>query len=157
MNTDTTWQTVSSSSDATFAIGEQLGNRCRGGEVFVLSSDLGGGKTALAKGIAKGLGCQGIVNSPTFTISQVYTCNNGLSMHHFDFYRLGEPGLIPYELVDVINDPKAVTVIEWGDIVDDVLPKRRVIIKLERTEHSEFERRVIFNYPEEMNYLRSGL
>jgi tRNA threonylcarbamoyladenosine biosynthesis protein TsaE len=116
---------------------------------------LGGGKTALAKGLAKGLGCQGIVNSPTFTISQVYACGNGLSMHHFDFYRLSEPGLIPYELVDVINDSKAVTVIEWGEIVEDVLPKRRVIIKLERTEQSEFERRISISCPEEMNYLRS--
>src|SRR5690606_36483896 len=129
MSTGTTWQTVSSSSDDTFAIGERFGRACRGGEVFVLSSDLGGGKTTFTKGLARGLGCEESVGSPTFTVKRVYACRDGLSLHHFDFYRLSEPGVVAYELSEVASDPKAVVAVEWGDIVEDILPKHRIIIK----------------------------
>lgn len=153
MSTGRTWQTESFSSDDTFAIGEQLGKSCKGGEVFVLTSDLGGGKTTLTKGLAKGLGCNETVSSPTFTVSRDYTCDRGLMLRHFDFYRLSEPGVVLYELSEVISEPSSVIVIEWGDIVEEVLPEHRVILTLSRTQTSESHRSIKIEFPERMRYL----
>lgn len=121
-------------------IGERFGKRCRGGEVFVLASDLGGGKTTFTKGLAKGLGCEDNVGSPTFTVSRVYKCRDGLYLHHFDFYRLQESGVVGHELAEVVGDPNIITVIEWGDIVDDALPEDRVTITIERVAADEHAR-----------------
>lgn len=104
---------------------------------MVLTSDLGGGKTTFAKGLARGLGSQEVVTSPTFTVSQTYAARDGLVVHHFDFYRLNHPGVVGLELAEVIDDTGSVTVIEWGDIASEVLPRRSVIISLERTAEGE--------------------
>lgn len=157
MSTATTYRIESSSSDATFDLGERLGKLCRGGEVFALSSDLGGGKTTFAKGLAAGFDSKDIVSSPTFTVSQVYDARDGLQIHHFDFYRLQEAGVVGYELEEVIDDPKAVIIIEWGDIVEDVLPPRRVLVTFDRVAENEDRRSITFNVPEEAGHLRGAL
>jgi tRNA A37 threonylcarbamoyladenosine biosynthesis protein TsaE len=77
-------------------------------------------------------------------------------MHHFDFYRLHDPGLVAYELAEVIDDPKAVTVIEWADIVEDVLPPHRVIITLNRSHESVDQRVIKIECPEPMAYLKGA-
>lgn len=125
-------QIKSDSSAVTEQFGSDLGSRLCGGEVFVLSSDLGGGKTTLVRGMARGMGSSDHVASPTFTISKEYRADK-LTLFHFDFYRLSEPGIIAAELAEYIDDPSAVLAIEWSGIVEDVLPKDRVEIHLERT------------------------
>ena len=157
MNTDVTWQTGSSSSEATLKIAGQLGLNCRGGEVFLLKSDLGGGKTTFVKGLAKGLGSSDQVGSPTYTINRVYACAQGRELQHFDFYRLNEAGIVENELAEVINEPKTITAIEWGDIVEDGLPPKRVTITLERQASGEEARLVTFSYPEELEYIFKGI
>ena len=154
MNIGTTWRIESSSSDDTFAIGEQLGNACHGGEVIVLSSDLGGGKTTFTKGFAKGLGSTENVGSPTFTVRKVYRCRNDLYLHHFDFYRLNEPGVVAHELSEVVDSPKAVVIIEWGDIVNEILPERRVIVRISHVGSDENARVIDIDCPPAMAYLR---
>src|SRR5688572_5517582 len=109
MSTAKTCQIESSSYEDTYETGKRFGSRCKGGEVFVLASDLGGGKTTFTKGLAAGLGSLDKVVSPTFTVSRVYKCRDGLYLHHFDFYRLNEPGVVGHELAEVIGDPHAVT------------------------------------------------
>lgn len=104
----------------------------RGGEVIVLVSDLGGGKTAFVRGLARGMGSQDHVASPTFTISREYKADK-LTMYHFDFYRLSEPGVVAAELSEFVDDPTAVVVIEWGAIVEDVLPEDKIVITITRT------------------------
>lgn len=126
----------------------------RGGEVVELVSDLGGGKTTFTRGLARGFGSHDRVASPTFTISRVYKAGPK-SMHHFDFYRLPEAGLIAEELADVIGDQHTVTVVEWADIVQNVLPKERLTIEITKT--ADDGRELLFRYPESLSYLMEGL
>jgi tRNA threonylcarbamoyladenosine biosynthesis protein TsaE len=126
----------------------------RGGEIIELVSDLGGGKTTFVRGLARGMGSKDNVASPTFTISRQYKAK-GLTLHHFDFYRLPEPGLIAHELAEVLEDPKAITVIEWAGIVQDVLPTERITIHIKSTEDEGREFTII--YPETFAYVLKGL
>jgi tRNA threonylcarbamoyladenosine biosynthesis protein TsaE len=100
--------------------------------VIELMSDLGGGKTTFVRGLARGIGSQDQVTSPTFTISHVYK-GSELTLYHFDFYRLIEPGVMRDELAETLQDSQAVTVIEWGNIVHDVLPDDRLTITITAT------------------------
>ena len=104
MSTDLKFQIKSSSSSNTELIGRQIGANLKGGEVIRLSADLGGGKTTLTRGILDGLGSADMVASPTFTISKVYTAGD-LNIHHFDFYRLNDAGIIANELSEVAEEP----------------------------------------------------
>lgn len=127
-----------------------MGERLRGGEVIVLLSDLGGGKTAFVRGLAKGMGSTDHVASPTFTISREYKAGK-LTLYHFDFYRLQEPGVVAAELEEFIGDPNAVVAIEWGEIVEDVLPGERIEITIERT--GETARHISITYPRSLAYV----
>lgn len=131
MSTVETWQTNSTSSERTEQLAEALGKNLKGGEVIELISDLGGGKTTFTRGLARGAGSKDKVASPTFTISKVYQARK-LEIHHFDFYRLQEPGIIADELAEVIAEPKAVVVVEWADVVQQVLPKKRLTIDIQQ-------------------------
>jgi tRNA threonylcarbamoyladenosine biosynthesis protein TsaE len=153
MNTEKTWQTVSSSSEDTFAVGKLLGSRCKGGETFLLNSDLGGGKTTFVKGLAEGLGSDDHVGSPTFTINRVYRCKNDIELQHFDFYRLSAPGIVAHELSEVIDNPHVVLAIEWGDIVSDTLPERRIDIEIKRESTDENTRVITAGYASAFDYL----
>lgn len=119
----------------------------------MLSSDLGGGKTTFTKGLAAGLGSEDHVGSPTFTVSRVYRCRDGIYLHHFDFYRLAEAGVVGHELADVIGDPHAVTVIEWGDVVSDVLPADRIMIQIDRLPGGEELRCLNVTSPPGLSYV----
>ncbi len=117
-------------------------------------SDLGGGKTTLVRGLARGLGSHDHVSSPTFKISNVYSAGK-LQLHHFDFYRLNDAGVVAHELHDVLEDPQAIVVVEWGDVVQNVLPPDRLNIQLKAT--SENERQITIKYPESLGYLIEDL
>ena len=97
-----------------------------------LVSDLGGGKTTFVRGLARGAKSTDKVASPTFTLSKVYQCKN-FDIHHFDFYRLQEAGIMSDELAEVVGDPKAVVVIEWADVARDALTPERLTITITQT------------------------
>jgi len=120
--------------------GAKLGAFLKGGEIVELVGDVGAGKTTLAKGIAAGMGIDEDVQSPSFTISRVYDGLGGLHLAHYDFYRLHDAGIMANELHETAHDPKAVTVIEWAEIVSGVLPIDRLTIRL--TSPDEQVRRV---------------
>ena len=128
-----TLEFASGSVEDTLRIAEKIGNRIRGGETIELRSDIGGGKTTLVRGLARGAGSSDQVASPTFTISRVYTCHDDLRMNHFDFYRLEDPGLMKSELGESVSDPTSITVVEWAGIVEDVLPRDRLVIEIATT------------------------
>ncbi|MES2970724.1 MAG: tRNA (adenosine(37)-N6)-threonylcarbamoyltransferase complex ATPase subunit type 1 TsaE [Patescibacteria group bacterium] len=153
MSTGRTLSIDCTSSDATEAFGEKLGQRLRGGEVIELVSDLGGGKTTLVRGISRGAGSSDVVGSPTFMISKVYKTQK-FYIHHFDFYRLNEAGVMEYELQNVLNDPKAIVIIEWGEVVAHVLPANRLTINIRKT--SDETRQLSCAYPSELAYLVSA-
>jgi tRNA threonylcarbamoyladenosine biosynthesis protein TsaE len=119
------------SEQATREFGEKIGNLLEGGEVIELVGDVGAGKTTFVKGLAKGLGIDEDVQSPSFTISRVYDGRDGLLLAHYDFYRLGDAGIMADELQETLQDPATVTVIEWAGIVEGVLPKERLTIHFE--------------------------
>ena len=132
MNTDMTLQIKCTSSEDTEQLGKRIGASLRGGEIIELKSDLGGGKTTLTRGLAEGAQSTDDVASPTFTISRIYSTPH-FAIHHFDFYRLEQPGLLSHELQELFNDNKVVLVIEWGDIVADILPAERITISINHT------------------------
>lgn len=110
--------------------GARLGALLNGGEIIELVGDVGAGKTTLAKGIAKGLGVDEDVQSPSFTISRVYTTGSDLQLFHYDFYRLNEAGIMMSELYETLQDPRAVTLIEWAEIVSGILPEDKVTVQI---------------------------
>jgi tRNA threonylcarbamoyladenosine biosynthesis protein TsaE len=113
------------SEQATKELAEKIAAQLNGGEVFELVGDVGAGKTTFVKGLAKGLGVTDDVQSPSFTISRIYDARDGLQLAHYDFYRLTDPGILADELSEVVHDPTTITVIEWADIVEGVLPETR--------------------------------
>jgi hydrolase, P-loop family len=123
-------------------LGEAIGQSLSGGEVLELVGDIGAGKTTLTKGIARALGINEPVQSPTFTISRVYDSPKGLRLAHYDFYRLGEAGIMGDEIREAMDDD-SVVVVEWAGAVDDDLPKDRLVVKI--TTISEEERLVEFH------------
>lgn len=123
-------------------LGERIGSTLMGGEIFELVSDVGGGKTTLTKAIVSGAGSTDLVHSPTFTVSNVYTAND-LEIHHYDFYRIDQLGLMSEELEEVLENPKAVVIIEWAGEAHELLPDDRLIrIELKRTSESEESRKI---------------
>lgn len=124
------------SSDAMKAFGARLGALMKGGEVIELVGDVGAGKTTFTKGFAEGLAISEDIQSPTFTISRVYDSPSGIRLAHYDFYRLNEPGIMRAELDESVHDAGTVTVIEWAEVVVDVLPADKVRITLTTTDET---------------------
>ena len=118
------------SEDEMKEFGARLGALLNGGEIIELVGDVGAGKTTLAKGIAKGLGVDENVQSPSFTISRIYTTSNNIILAHYDFYRLNEAGIMMSELQETLHDPRTVTMIEWAEIVNGVLPSDRLTVQI---------------------------
>ena len=144
------WQTYSTDSAGTERLGEALGKLVSAGEVIGLISDLGGGKTTLTRGIARGAGSSDVVGSPTFMLSKVYKAIK-YNIYHFDFYRLSEAGVMEHELHEVLESPQAVVIVEWGEVVQHVLPDNRLTIHIDKT--SDNSRQITCTFPEELGYL----
>jgi tRNA threonylcarbamoyladenosine biosynthesis protein TsaE len=151
MNTDMIWQVTTTSANETEQLAADIGARLRGGEIIELASDLGGGKTTFVRGLARGAGSAQAVGSPSFTISREYQADK-FTIHHYDFYRLSEPGIMAEELRETLSDPNAVAVVEWADTVQHVLPAERVTVNI--ASPSENERQLIINLPQRRQYLR---
>ncbi len=117
------------SSEETYALGESLGREAEPGQIYTLIGDLGTGKTVFTQGFARGLGITDYVNSPTFTILQVYE-DGRLPLYHFDVYRIEEPeemeeiGYGDYFYGD------GVTLIEWADIIGELIPEDAVRVEI---------------------------
>lgn len=114
----------------TEALGEQLGKQLRGGEVIAYFGDLGMGKTAFTRGLARGLGYTGRVNSPTFTIVNEYA--GRIPLFHFDMYRLrDEEELFDIGWEDYLSRG-GVCAVEWSERVKTVIPTEAIRITLAR-------------------------
>lgn len=90
------------------------------------------------------MGSADAVRSPSFTLSNQYKAGE-LTLYHYDFHRLQEPGIMREELAELLTDPKAVIVIEWADIIEDILPAERITIQIIPT--GETGRRLVFQAP----------
>ncbi len=130
------------SAKETAELGRRLGKEAKAGEVYTLIGDLGVGKTVFTKGIAEGLGITEPVNSPTFTIVQVYDTGR-MPFYHFDVYRIGdieEMDEIGYE--DYFYG-EGLTMIEWANLIEEILPKKRKDIVIEKNLEKGFDYRKI--------------
>lgn len=112
------------------AFGARIGALCRGGEVIELAGDIGAGKTTFTKGLARALGVTDEVQSPTFTINRVYETAHDLTLVHYDFYRLNDAGVMKAELAESVANPHTITVIEWAQVVEDVLPSDTLHVEI---------------------------
>ena len=130
------------SAKETAELGRRLGKEAKAGEVYTLIGDLGVGKTVFTKGIAEGLGITEPVNSPTFTIVQVYDTGR-MPFYHFDVYRIGdieEMDEIGYE--DYFYGD-GVCLIEWADLIEELIPKKHTAIRIEKDLEKGFDYRKI--------------
>jgi tRNA threonylcarbamoyladenosine biosynthesis protein TsaE len=109
------------SSDETYKLGERLGKAARPGEIYTLIGDLGTGKTVFTQGFAAGLDIKEYVNSPTFTILQVYE-DGRIPLYHFDVYRIEEPEEMDEIGYEDYFFSDGVTLIEWADIIAALIP-----------------------------------
>lgn len=133
-------------------LGKRLGDSLRGGEIIELIGDVGAGKTTLTRGIARSLGIEDTLQSPTFTISREYK-GEKLRLVHYDFYRLSEPGIMADELDETLKDTNTVSVIEWSGAVEEVLPDNRIIIKILPVSNDENSRDVEITIPNTNDYI----
>ena len=126
----------------TRALGEELGRKAVPGSLYTLTGDLGTGKTVFTQGFARGLGITEHVNSPTFTIVQEYD-GGRLPFYHFDVYRIGdleEMDEIGYE--DYFYGD-GVCLIEWAELIEELLPPERTAIRIEKDLEKGFDYRKI--------------
>lgn len=163
MSTNRILQIASGSSEATEQLGASLGASLKGGVVLELISDLGGGKTTFVRGLIRGLGSNDHVSSPTFKLSNVYELTQPDNtawdrverVYHYDFYRLPDAGLMGHELHEALSDPNGVVVVEWGEVVAQVLPKDRITIHIRAT--GETARAIVIDCPPQMEYVLEGI
>ena len=130
------------SPEETFALARQLGEQAGPGTVYTLTGDLGVGKTVFAQGLASGLGIEEAINSPTFTIVQVYD-EGRLPFYHFDVYRISdieEMDEIGYE--DYFYGD-GVCLVEWAELIKELLPKTRTELLIEKDLQKGFDYRRI--------------
>jgi len=127
----TTSNHVTRSVEETIALGERLAAGWPAGTVVALSGDLGAGKTALTKGIARGLGVTDTITSPTFTLVNEHAARDGQRLYHVDLYRLDQPQQAVEIGIEEELAPNGWTVIEWAEKLGDVLPADAVRIHIE--------------------------
>lgn len=126
----------------TFAFGKKIGEEAEPGQVYTLIGDLGVGKTVFTQGVAAGLGITEPVNSPTFTILQIYE-EGRLPFYHFDVYRIGdveEMDEIGYE--DCFYG-EGLCLIEWANLIEEILPPSYMEVKIEKDLEKGFDYRKI--------------
>ena len=130
------------SPEETFALGEKLGREAKPGQIYTLNGDLGTGKTVFTQGFAAGLGITEPVNSPTFTILQVYE-EGRMPFYHFDVYRIGdveEMDEIGYE--DCFYG-EGVCLMEWAELIEEILPEKVIVVTIEKDLEQGFDYRKI--------------
>ena len=119
-----------------------LGQQAQPGQVYGLDGDLGAGKTVFAQGFASGLGIEGPVNSPTFTILQVYE-GGRCPLYHFDVYRIGDISEMEEIGYEDCFYGEGVSLIEWGDLIEEILPDHYVKVTISRDLEKDIDYRKI--------------
>ena len=130
------------SPEETFRLGRKLGEAALPGQVFTLTGDLGTGKTVFTQGFAKGLGIAEPVNSPTFTIVQVYD-EGRLPLYHFDVYRIGDVEEMEEVGFEDYVMGEGVSLIEWAELISEILPEKRTAVRIEKDLEQGFDYRKI--------------
>ena len=137
------------SEEETFALGEKIGREATPGQVYTLLGDLGVGKTVFTQGVAKGLGIDEPICSPTFTIVQVYE-EGRMPFYHFDVYRIGdveEMDEIGYE--DYFYG-EGICFVEWANLIEEIIPTDRIQITIKKNPEKAIENLAGVDIPDGM-------
>ncbi len=134
--------TETRSPEETYELGRKIGLQARTGQVYTLTGDLGVGKTVFTQGVAAGLGITEPVSSPTFTIVQVYE-EGRLPFYHFDVYRIGDIEEMEEIGYDDYFFGKGICLIEWAELIEEILPDDRISITIEKDLAQGFDYRRI--------------
>lgn len=130
------------SAEETYQLGVEIGKKAMAGQVYTLVGDLGVGKTVFTQGLAKGLEIQEPISSPTFTIVQVYD-EGRLPFYHFDVYRIGDISEMDEIGYDDYVYGEGVSLIEWANLIEEILPENRISIIIEKDLEQGFDYRKI--------------
>lgn len=136
----------------------RLASVIKGSETFELRGDLGVGKTAFVRYLARHLQSADAVCSPSFTIENVYRTPQ-FDIHHFDFYRLEQPGVCAFELAEALADADKLVIVEWAQIVANLLTVDRCLIEMSLAASSTApeRRQFVFQLAPGLNYLATKL
>ncbi len=133
-------------------LGRKLGTVIEKGSTLCLTGDLGTGKTHFAKGFAKGLGIKDNITSPTFTIVNEYD-EGRLPFYHFDVYRVNDIDEILQVGFEEYVYGQGVTLIEWADMIEAILPEELIHVKIEKTENPDERKITIRSFGKEYDFL----
>ena len=141
--------------EETTKLGLELGKLVNSGDIICLTGDLGTGKTHITKGIAKGLGINEIITSPTFTIVNEYDSGR-LKLNHFDVYRVSDPDEIYAIGFDDYIFSEAVSIIEWANYIEEILPKNYLHIHISKdlSKGENFRSIELTAYGNNYNYIK---
>ena len=128
--------------EETFEVGRKIGMNAKPGQIYTLTGDLGVGKTVFTQGVAAGLGITEPVNSPTFTIIQEYE-DGRLPFYHFDGYRIGDLEEMEEIGYDDYFFGQGICLIEWAELIEEILPEKRIEVTIEKDLEKGFEYRKI--------------
>ena len=128
--------------EETFEVGRTIGMNAKPGQIYTLTGDLGVGKTVFTQGVAVGLGITEPVNSPTFTIIQEYE-DGRLPFYHFDVYRIGDLEEMEEIGYDDYFFGQGICLIEWAELIEEILPEKRIEVTIEKDLEKGFEYRKI--------------
>ena len=128
--------------EETFEVGRTIGMNAKPGQIYTLTGDLGVGKTVFTQGVAAGLGITEPVNSPTFTIIQEYK-DGRLPFYHFDVYRIGDLEEMEEIGYDDYFFGQGICLIEWAELIEEILPEKRIEVTIEKDLEKGFEYRKI--------------
>lgn len=126
----------------TYALGKKTGKNAKPGQVYTLTGDLGTGKTVFSQGLAAGLDIRDTVNSPTFTILQIYE-EGRLPFYHFDVYRIGDVSEMEEIGYEDCFYGEGVCLIEWAELIEELLPQEYISIIITKDLQKGFDYRKI--------------
>ena len=132
----------SHSAEETRVIAAKLAKEAQAGMIYAFRAEMGAGKTVFSQGFAKGLGIEGPVSSPTFTLLQVYE-GGRLPLYHFDVYRIEDPEEMQEVGLDEYLFGDGVCLIEWSELIEELLPEGCIRIIIEKDKSGDFDHRVI--------------
>lgn len=141
--------------DETTKLGLSLGKLVNSGDIICLTGDLGTGKTHITKGIARGLGIDEMITSPTFNIVNEYTTGR-LKLNHFDVYRVSDPDEIYAIGFDDYIFSDAVSIIEWANYIEEILPRDFLHINISKdlSKNENYRNITLKSYGKKYNYIR---
>lgn len=135
---------ITNSEEETKEFAKEFAKKLKIGDVVILSGDLGSGKTKFVEGVLSNFGLENEISSPTFTIVNEYK-KDDINIYHFDVYRLEDSDEF-YAIGGEEYFEKGICLIEWGEIIENILPKKHITVTFKRNLDEENKREIEIEY-----------